>query len=51
MRLDDGVLYTFRKVAGGYDIYAEGNWAGWSAGNLTDAKNTARDIARMRMAS
>lgn len=45
MRIN-GVLYTFTKVTGGHDIYANGEWVGWSAGNLTDAKNTAREIAR-----
>lgn len=50
MRID-GVLYTFCKIPDGYDISADGVWCGWSAGNLADAKSTARDIARTRRAA
>lgn len=49
MRIN-GVLYTFTRIDGGHDIWADGTWAGWSAGNLTDARNTARDHARTRAA-
>lgn len=45
MRIN-GTLFTFVKSTEGYDIVANGAWVGWSAGNLTDAKNTACEIAR-----
>ena len=43
-----GTTYTLRRLAGGYDIYADGELAGWSAGNIEDARATARAIARDR---
>lgn len=41
-----GLVLT--PTAGGYDIWIDGTWCGWSAGNKTDARNTARDILRDR---
>lgn len=43
----NGTTYTWKKdFQGGYDIFADRVWVGWSAGNATDARNTAREIAR-----
>lgn len=43
----NGVLYTFTKdKKGGFEVFADGGWIGWTAGNITDAKNLAKDIAR-----
>lgn len=43
-----GTTYTLHRLADGYDIHIDGELAGWSAGNLEDARNTARAIARDR---
>lgn len=42
----NGTLYTFTKVPGGYEIAANGEMVGWSAGSLADARTVAWDIAR-----
>ncbi len=40
--------FTYQRDSAGtgYDIYLNGHWIGWSAGNMTDARNTAKDIQR-----
>lgn len=43
-----GTTYTLHRLGDGYDIHADGELAGWSAGNLEDARATARQIARDR---
>lgn len=36
-------MYEYVKVTGGYDIYLDGMWWGWSAGSKADAKRTVRE--------
>ena len=43
-----GTTYTLHRLGNGYDICADGELAGWSAGNVDDARATARAIARSR---
>lgn len=42
----DGYWFTFIATTGGHNIWHNGQVVGWSAGNLADARNTARDIVR-----
>jgi hypothetical protein len=36
-------MWTYKKAAtGGYDIFQNGVWEGWTAGTAQDAKETIR---------